>query len=51
MNFELTIIIPVYNEEDNLDRVHQEMKQFLSIAKKRQKSYLSTTVPKTTAKH
>lgn len=37
MNFELTIIIPVYNEEDNLDRVHQEMKQFLTIAKKRTK--------------
>jgi len=37
MSFELTIIIPVYNEEDNLDRVHQEMKQFLSIAKKKTK--------------
>src|SRR6478735_10018262 len=37
MNFELTIIIPVYNEEDNLDRVHQEMKQFLSISKKKTK--------------
>ncbi|MNF33548.1 Undecaprenyl-phosphate 4-deoxy-4-formamido-L-arabinose transferase [compost metagenome] len=37
MNFELTIIIPVYNEEDNLDRVHQEMKQFLKIAKKKTK--------------
>lgn len=37
MNFELTIIIPVYNEEDNLDRVHQEMKQFLTISKKKAK--------------
>lgn len=37
MSFELTIIIPVYNEEDNLDRVHQEMKQFLSISKKKTK--------------
>ena len=37
MNFELTIIIPVYNEEENLDRVHQEMKQFLSISKKKAK--------------
>ncbi|HSD07443.1 glycosyltransferase family 2 protein [Flavobacterium sp.] len=37
MNFELTIIIPVYNEEDNLERVHQEMKQFLNIAKKKTK--------------
>lgn len=38
MNFELTIIIPVYNEQDNLDRVHQEMKQFLSISKKKAKT-------------
>lgn len=37
MNFELTIIVPVYNEEDNLDRVHQEMKQFLYISKKKAK--------------
>lgn len=37
MNFELTIIIPVYNEEDNLDRVHQKMKQFLTISKKKAK--------------
>lgn len=37
MNFELTIIIPVYNEEDNLDRVYQEMKQFLTISKKKAK--------------
>jgi dolichol-phosphate mannosyltransferase len=37
MNFELTIIIPVYNEGDNLDRVYQEMKQFLTIAKKKTK--------------
>jgi dolichol-phosphate mannosyltransferase len=37
MNFELTIIIPVYNEEDNLDRVHQEMNQFLTISQKKAK--------------
>lgn len=37
MNFQLTIIIPVYNEEDNLDRLHQEMKQFLTISKKKAK--------------
>jgi dolichol-phosphate mannosyltransferase len=37
MNFELTIIIPVYNEEDNLDRVHQEMKQFLILSSKKAK--------------
>jgi glycosyltransferase involved in cell wall biosynthesis len=37
MTFELTIIIPVYNEQDNLDRVHQEMKQFLPKSKKKAK--------------
>jgi dolichol-phosphate mannosyltransferase len=37
MDFDLTIIIPVYNEEDNLDRVHLEMKQFINIAKKKTK--------------
>jgi len=37
MNFQLTIIIPVYNEEDNLDRLHQEMKQFLTISQKKAK--------------
>jgi dolichol-phosphate mannosyltransferase len=37
MNFELTIIIPVYNEEENLNRVHQQMKQFLAISKKKAK--------------
>ena len=37
MEFELTIIIPVYNEEGNLDRVHREMKAFLTIAKKKTK--------------
>lgn len=37
MNFELTIIIPVFNEEENLDRVCQEMKQFLIISKKKAK--------------
>ena len=37
MNFELTIIIPVYNEEGNLNRVHDEMNKFLKIAKKKTK--------------
>jgi glycosyltransferase involved in cell wall biosynthesis len=37
MNFQLTLIIPVYNEEDNLDRLHQEMKQFLTISQKKAK--------------
>ena len=37
MKFELTIIIPVYNEEGNLNRVHDEMNKFLKIAKKKTK--------------
>ncbi|MCI4442598.1 MAG: glycosyltransferase, partial [Lentimicrobium sp.] len=37
MNFELTIIIPVFNEEGNLERVRDEMNKFLKIAKKKTK--------------
>ncbi|MCY1232992.1 Undecaprenyl-phosphate 4-deoxy-4-formamido-L-arabinose transferase [compost metagenome] len=37
MNFELTIIIPVYNEEDNLLRVQEELSAFLLLAKKKAK--------------
>lgn len=33
MNFELTVIIPVYNEEDNLERVYQEMNDYLNVAR------------------
>ena len=29
MNYELTVIIPVFNEEDNLERVYSEMKKFI----------------------
>lgn len=32
-NYELTIIVPVYNEEDNLDRVERELGAFLPEAK------------------
>lgn len=32
-NYELTIIVPVYNEEDNLDRVERELAAFLPEAK------------------
>ena len=35
MNFELTVIIPVYNEEDNLERVYQQMNDYLLIARKK----------------
>lgn len=37
MNFELTIIIPVYNEEDNLERVYQQMNEYLKVAVKKTK--------------
>ncbi|MEZ0005870.1 dolichol-phosphate mannosyltransferase [Flavobacterium sp. 28YEA47A] len=37
MNFELTIIIPVYNEEDNLLRVQQELSGFMLHARKKTK--------------
>src|SRR5690554_6008999 len=29
MNYEMTIIVPVYNEEDNLDRVFKTFKEYL----------------------
>jgi Glycosyltransferases involved in cell wall biogenesis len=37
MNYELTIIIPVFNEEDNLERVYSEMKKFIESTKTRTK--------------
>ncbi|WP_299363312.1 glycosyltransferase [Winogradskyella sp.] len=33
MKYELTIIVPVYNEEDNLERVETELSNYLKIAK------------------
>lgn len=33
MNYKFTIIVPVYNEEDNLYRVEKELLYYLSIAK------------------
>ncbi|MHB1147051.1 MAG: glycosyltransferase family 2 protein [Lutibacter sp.] len=35
MKYEFTIIVPVYNEEDNLKRVEQELSNYLKIATKR----------------
>ena len=32
MEYELTVIVPVYNEEENMMRVQQELSHFLSIA-------------------
>ena len=33
MNYRLTIIVPVFNEEDNLQRVEKELLNYVSIAK------------------
>lgn len=33
MNYKLTIIVPVYNEEDNLERVEKELLDYTTIAK------------------
>ncbi|MDC7995747.1 glycosyltransferase family 2 protein [Altibacter sp. HG106] len=35
--YEFTVIIPVYNEEDNLERVEQELLAYLTIASKKTK--------------
>lgn len=35
MNYEFTIIVPVYNEEDNLKRVEQELSNYIKIASKK----------------
>lgn len=37
MDFELTVIIPVYNEEDNLERVYEQMNEFMKSALKKTK--------------
>jgi len=37
MNYQFTIIVPVYNEEDNLKRVEQELSDYIKIASKETK--------------
>jgi len=37
MTYDFTIIVPVYNEEDNLDRVEKELSDYLKIATKKTK--------------
>lgn len=33
MNFKLTVIVPIYNEEGNMDRLHSELNKFIKSAK------------------
>jgi len=40
MDFELTIIVPVYNEEDNLERVYQELSSYIGTAERKAKVLL-----------
>ena len=35
MNYEFTIIVPVFNEEDNLERLEKELTAFMQIAQKK----------------
>ncbi len=37
MDFELTVIVPVFNEVDNLERLYHELNQFVACARKRTK--------------
>lgn len=37
MNFELTVIVPVFNEEGNIERLHGELKKFLEVSLKKTK--------------
>lgn len=37
IDYEFTIIVPVYNEEDNLNRVEQELSNYLKIADRKTK--------------
>ena len=37
MKYEFTIIVPVFNEEDNLKRVEQELSKFTAISIKKTK--------------
>ncbi len=37
MTYEFTIIVPVYNEEDNLERVEKELSEYLTICTKKAK--------------
>lgn len=40
MKYELTVIVPIYNEEENLERVEKELVEYLKIATKKTKYLL-----------
>ncbi|MDP3352564.1 MAG: glycosyltransferase family 2 protein [Flavobacteriaceae bacterium] len=40
MKYELTVIVPIYNEEENLERVEKELTDYLKIASKKTKYLL-----------
>jgi len=40
MHYEFTIIVPIYNEEDNLERLEKELLNFLTISTKKTKVLL-----------
>ena len=40
MHYQFTIVVPVYNEEDNLKRVEEELTKYISIASKKTKILL-----------
>lgn len=37
MNYELTIIVPVFNEEGNIERLHKELQEYLKISLRKTK--------------
>lgn len=37
MNYELTIIVPVFNEEGNIDRLHKELQEYLKVSLRKTK--------------
>lgn len=40
MDYQFTIIVPIYNEEDNMERLESELTKYLSIASKKTKVLL-----------
>ncbi|MDO9261283.1 MAG: dolichol-phosphate mannosyltransferase, partial [Flavobacteriaceae bacterium] len=40
MTYQLTVIVPIFNEEENLERVEKELNDYLKIATKKTKYLL-----------